>query len=93
MQSRKVKKHGNGQHCETHRLYIMCILCYYCVQAVAYMIVLLHPYSVLDDIKHIGPIADSMSEWEGAIGDALELTYADREAIKAAHPGRVNLQK
>ena len=57
------------------------------------MIVSLHPYSVLDDVKHIGPIADSMSEWGGAVADALELTYADREAISGAHPGRVNLQK
>ena len=57
------------------------------------MIVSLHPYSVLDDVKHIGPIADSMSEWEGAVGDALELTYTDRAAILEAHPGRVNLQK
>ena len=57
------------------------------------MIVSLHPYSVLDDVKHIGPIADSMSEWGGAVADALELTYADRAAISEAHPGRVNLQK
>ena len=55
-------------------------------------IIIIYPYSVLDDIKHVGRIADSMSEWEGAVGDALELTYADREAIKAAHPGKLNLQ-
>lgn len=50
-------------------------------------------YSVLDDLKHIGPIADSMTEWEGAVGDALELTYADRAAIVEAHPRKLNLQK
>lgn len=50
-------------------------------------------YSVLDDVKHIGPIADFMSEWDGAIGDALELTYADRAAISEAHPRKVDLQK
>ena len=48
---------------------------------------------MLDDIKHIGRIADFMSEWDGAIGDALELTYADRAAISEAHPRKLNLQK
>ena len=48
---------------------------------------------MLDEIKHIGPIADSMSEWDGTVGDALELTYADREDISEAHRGKLNLQK
>ena len=48
---------------------------------------------MLDDIKHIGHIADSMSEWEGAVGDALKLTHADRVAISEAHPRKLYLQK
>ena len=60
------------------------------------MLFSIHPYSltqVLDEIKHIGPIADSMSEWDGPVGDALELTYADREDIMEAHRGKFGLQK
>ena len=56
----------------------------------------MHPYSyklVLDDIKHIGPIADSMAEWDGTVGDALELSYADREEISEAHRGKLGKQK
>ena len=60
------------------------------------MFLSIHPYSLkqeLDEIKHIGPIADSMSEWEGTVGDALELTYADREDIMEVHRGKFGLQK
>ena len=48
---------------------------------------------VLDDVKHIGPIADNMSEWDGTVGDALELSYAERQDISEAHPGKLKLQK
>ena len=57
---------------------------------------LMHSYSlkqVLDEIKHIGPIADSMAEWDGTVGDALELTYAEREEISDAHRGKLANQK
>ena len=47
---------------------------------------------MLDDIKHVGRIADSMAEWDGSVGDALELTYADREEISEAHRGKLKLQ-
>ena len=55
----------------------------------------MHSYSlkqVLDEIKHIGPIADSMAEWDGPVGDALELTYTEREEISTAHPGKLKKQ-
>jgi hypothetical protein len=52
----------------------------------------MHPCSgALDDIK-IGRIADTMSEWDGTVGDALELTYTDRSAISEAHPRKLKLQ-
>ena len=53
-----------------------------------------HHYSVvLDDIKHIGPIADSMSEWDGTVGDALELAYNEREEIMHEFQGKLGKQK
>ena len=42
--------------------------------------------------KHLGQIADSMYEWEGAIAEQLELTRADIAAIKAEYPGKLKLQ-
>ena len=60
---------------------IMCLLYHYSLKG------------VLDEIKHIGPIADSMTEWDGTVGDALELTSADRENIREKHRGKLNLQK
>ena len=42
--------------------------------------------------KHLGQIADSMYEWEGAIADELGLTPADVTAIKTKHPRELNLQ-
>ena len=41
--------------------------------------------------RHLGQIADSMSEWEGPIAKQLELTPADVAAIKADNP-KFNMQ-
>ena len=41
--------------------------------------------------RHLGQIADSMSEWEGPIANQLELTPADVAAIKADNP-KFNMQ-
>ena len=41
--------------------------------------------------RHLGQIADSMSEWEGPIANQLELTSADIAAIKADNP-KFNMQ-
>ena len=35
--------------------------------------------------KHLGQIADSMHEWEGAVAEELGLTMADVEEIKTEH--------
>lgn len=48
---------------------------------------------VLDEVKHIGKIADFMSEWEGRIADELELTYAERTEILEANRGKLGNQK
>ena len=42
--------------------------------------------------KHLGLIADSVYELEGAVADALELTPADVANIKARHPSSLRLQ-
>ena len=42
--------------------------------------------------RHLGQIADTMYEWEGAIADSLGLSQADVAAIKEAHPGKLQLQ-
>ena len=42
--------------------------------------------------KHLGQIADSMYEWEGAIADELGLTPADVAAIKTKYPTQLKLQ-
>ena len=42
--------------------------------------------------RHIGRIADSMTEWEGAISENLGLTPADVESIKTKHPFKLHLQ-
>ena len=41
---------------------------------------------------HLGKIADSMYEWEGAVADHLGLTQVDVEAIKMKHPGELRRQ-
>ena len=41
---------------------------------------------------HLGQIADSMYEWEGAIADSLGLHQADVAEIKEAYPGKLKLQ-
>ena len=35
--------------------------------------------------KHLGRIADSMTGWEGAVADNLDLTEADRSHIRKNH--------
>ena len=42
--------------------------------------------------KHLGLIADSMYEWEGAVADELELTPADVAAILTKYPKELKLQ-
>ena len=42
--------------------------------------------------KHLGKIADSMSEWEGSIAEQLGLTPADVAAINTKHPSELRLQ-
>ena len=42
--------------------------------------------------KHLGKIADSMSEWEGSIAEQLGLTPAEVAAIKTKHPLELSLQ-
>ena len=34
-----------------------------------------------------------MTEWDGTVGDALELTFADRENIMEAYRGKLDKQK
>ena len=43
--------------------------------------------------KHVGLIADFMSEWEGRIAEALGLTPAEVQYIKGKHINEPNLQK
>ena len=43
-------------------------------------------------LKHLGQIADSMTEWEGRISDELNLTPADVENIHTKHPRSLKLQ-
>ena len=42
--------------------------------------------------KHLGLIADSMHEWQGAIADELGLAPADVAAIVTKHPTQLKLQ-
>ena len=42
--------------------------------------------------KHLGQIADSMTEWEGRISDELELTPAEVASIHTKHPRNLKLQ-
>ena len=43
-------------------------------------------------LKHLGRIADSMTEWEGRISDELKLTPADVASIHTKHPRNLKLQ-
>ena len=43
-------------------------------------------------LQHLGQIADSMYEWEGAVADSLGLHQANVAAIKKAHPDELQLQ-
>ena len=43
-------------------------------------------------LKHLGQIADSMTEWEGRISDELKLTPADVASIHIKHPNSLKLQ-
>ena len=42
--------------------------------------------------RHLGQIADTMYEWEGAVADSLGLHQADVAEIKEAHPRKLKLQ-
>ena len=42
--------------------------------------------------KHLGQIADSMTEWEGRISDELKRTPADIASIHTKHPRNLRLQ-
>ena len=43
--------------------------------------------------KHLGEIADSMTEWEGKISEVLQLTPADVAEIQNRYPNKLRLQK
>ena len=43
-------------------------------------------------LKHLGQIADSMTEWEGRISEELQLTPADVASIYMQHPDKLKLQ-
>ena len=43
-------------------------------------------------LKHLGQIADSMTEWEGRISEELKLTPADVASIHTKHPRNLKLQ-
>ena len=43
-------------------------------------------------LKHLGMIADLMTEWEGQISEKLELTPADVASIHVQHPNKLKLQ-
>lgn len=42
--------------------------------------------------KHLGQIADLMTEWEGRISEELQLTPADVANILTQYPNKLNLQ-
>ena len=48
---------------------------------------------VINEFKHIGKIANVMADWKVDIADALELTYAEREAIIERNRGNLGEQK
>ena len=43
-------------------------------------------------LKHLGQIADSMDEWEGAVAESLGLRPADVAEIKHKDPKKLKLQ-
>ena len=43
--------------------------------------------------RHLGKIADSMADWEGAVAECLNLTTADKNAIKGKNPFNQELQR
>ncbi|MCG8625296.1 MAG: hypothetical protein MJE68_25265 [Proteobacteria bacterium] len=43
--------------------------------------------------RHIGEIADLMTEWEGQISDKLKLRANDVEEIKTKYSRKLKLQK
>ena len=42
--------------------------------------------------KHLGEIADQISEWEGPIAECLDLTPADIAGVKTKYPENLRLQ-
>ena len=43
--------------------------------------------------RHLGKIARSMTDWEGAIADHLGLSEPVRREIRCKYPNRLELQK
>ena len=43
--------------------------------------------------RHLGEIADQMSEWEGPIAEYLGLNPPEIAGIKTKHPANLQLQK
>jgi hypothetical protein len=43
--------------------------------------------------RHLGKIAESMTDWEGAIADHLGLSEADRSDIRDKNPRQPKLQR
>ena len=42
--------------------------------------------------KHLGEIADQMSEWEGPIAECLGLTHPEIVGVKTKYPENLRLQ-
>ena len=43
--------------------------------------------------RHLGKMAESMTDWEGVIADHLGLSEPDRSDIRDKNPTRPNLQR
>ena len=43
--------------------------------------------------KHLGKIADSMTDWEGAVADCLGLSESVRNDIRVKHPFKAQQQR
>ena len=43
--------------------------------------------------RHLGKMAESMTDWEGVIADHLDLSEPDRSEIKYKYPKELELQR
>ena len=43
--------------------------------------------------RHLGKMAESMTDWEGAIADHLGLSEPDRSGIRYMYPKQLELQR